>query len=113
MRRLLMSLIALVVLNPGGSAGELVAPLTTRIPAGPFLAGSNAEERAYAYRLDEQAYGHSTTREQAWYERCSSGPQAPGARRASSSRAAPGTTRAAGSAVPPPATRAPRTSSTS
>ncbi|HZA66272.1 MAG TPA: SUMF1/EgtB/PvdO family nonheme iron enzyme, partial [Geminicoccaceae bacterium] len=69
MRRLLMSLIALVLLDHGGSAGELVAPLTIRVPAGPFLVGSSAEERAYAYRLDEQAYGHGITREQGWYER--------------------------------------------
>ena len=38
------------------------------IPAGPFIAGSDADERDYAYRLDEAAYGHSRTRERGWYD---------------------------------------------
>lgn len=38
------------------------------IPAGRFVAGSDRAEREHAYRLDEQAYGHSVTREQRWYE---------------------------------------------
>jgi formylglycine-generating enzyme required for sulfatase activity len=38
------------------------------IPAGPFIAGSDAAEREAAYRLDEAAYGHSKTRERGWYD---------------------------------------------
>ncbi len=43
-------------------------PQTVTVPAGPFIAGSDAEEREYAYRLDEAAYGHSKTREWGWYD---------------------------------------------
>ena len=42
-------------------------PATVHIPAGPFIAGSDAAEREAAYRQDEAAYGHATTREQQWY----------------------------------------------
>ncbi|MDP3004681.1 SUMF1/EgtB/PvdO family nonheme iron enzyme [Methylotenera sp.] len=38
------------------------------IPAGSFISGSNAQEREYAYRLDEAAYGSSVTRKQGWYD---------------------------------------------
>ena len=43
-------------------------PAVVEVPAGPFIAGSDAEERERAYGLDEAAYGHSVTREQGWYE---------------------------------------------
>jgi formylglycine-generating enzyme required for sulfatase activity len=49
-------------------AGEVSAPATVAVPAGPFVEGSSAAEREYAYRLDEAAYGHSRTREAGWYE---------------------------------------------
>ncbi len=39
------------------------------IPAGPFIMGSDPEERETAYRLDEAAYGHSVTRKNGWYDR--------------------------------------------
>ncbi|MCR9134733.1 MAG: formylglycine-generating enzyme family protein [Alphaproteobacteria bacterium] len=39
------------------------------IPAGPFIMGSDLEERETAYRLDEAAYGHSVTRQNGWYDR--------------------------------------------
>lgn len=45
-----------------------IAPETVSIPAGRFIAGSDRAEREHAYRLDEQSYGHSITREQRWYE---------------------------------------------
>ena len=48
---------------------ETPVPQTVAIPAGPFIAGSDAAEREAAYRLDEQAYGHSVTRRQGWYDR--------------------------------------------
>lgn len=44
-------------------------PAAVEIPEGRFIMGSDSEEREAAYRLDEAAYGHSITREQAWYSR--------------------------------------------
>ncbi|MEO1160007.1 MAG: SUMF1/EgtB/PvdO family nonheme iron enzyme [Pseudomonadota bacterium] len=41
---------------------------TVVVPAGPFIQGSDREEREAAYRLDEAAYGHSVTRKNKWYE---------------------------------------------
>jgi hypothetical protein len=38
------------------------------IPAGVFIAGSDAAEREAAYRLDERAYGNDITRQQGWYQ---------------------------------------------
>lgn len=43
-------------------------PPAIEIPAGPFIAGSDAAERDFAYRLDEAAYGSPITRAQGWYE---------------------------------------------
>jgi toxoflavin biosynthesis protein ToxD len=43
-------------------------PNVVAIPAGFFIAGSDAAERELAYRLDESAYGSAITREQRWYE---------------------------------------------
>ena len=57
------------LLLTGCAAGAVEAPATVAVPAGPFIEGSSAEERAYAYRLDEAAYGHSRTREAGWYDR--------------------------------------------
>ncbi len=42
-------------------------PVTVGIPAGRFIAGSDASERELAYRLDEAAYGHAITRRRGWY----------------------------------------------
>lgn len=44
-------------------------PETTSVPAGHFIAGSDQSEREYAYKLDEQAYGHDRTRKSGWYDR--------------------------------------------
>ncbi len=52
----------------GGGDGAAIPDLI-RIPAGVFIAGSDAAERETAYRLDEAAYGHSATRDQRWYAR--------------------------------------------
>ncbi len=62
--------IALAVLFLAASfeAAAAEAPETVPIPAGPFIAGSDAAEREAAYRLDEVAYGHSVTRRQGWYD---------------------------------------------
>ena len=43
-------------------AETAIAPEVVEVPAGPFIAGSDAAEREYAYQLDEAAYGHSRTR---------------------------------------------------
>jgi formylglycine-generating enzyme required for sulfatase activity len=44
-------------------------PAVVEVPASRFIMGSDADEREAAYRLDEAAYGHSITRERAWYSR--------------------------------------------
>ncbi len=56
-----------VLVTLSGRAEPLI-PQTLKIPAGPFIAGSDRAEREAAYRLDEAAYGHSLTREGKWYE---------------------------------------------
>lgn len=48
-------------------AADAPVPRLVAIAAGPFIAGSDAQEREYGYRLDERAYGHSRTREWGWY----------------------------------------------
>jgi formylglycine-generating enzyme required for sulfatase activity len=53
----------------GGSTETAPTPALIEIPAGPFIAGSDAAEREVGYRLDEAAYGHSRTREFGWYDR--------------------------------------------
>jgi formylglycine-generating enzyme required for sulfatase activity len=61
------------------AAGDSVPPVV-QVPAGPFVAGSDAAEREAAYRLDERAYGHGATREQRWYDaERARGPAATGA----------------------------------
>ena len=42
---------------------------TIAVPAGEFIRGSNQAERNYAYDIDQQAYGHSRTRDSGWYDR--------------------------------------------
>ncbi|MCY6380629.1 formylglycine-generating enzyme family protein [Hoeflea prorocentri] len=61
---------AMLLLPLGKVAAEsaFAIPQTTEIPAGPFIMGSDATEREMAYRLDEEAYGHSVTRERGWYD---------------------------------------------
>lgn len=53
-----------------GAGGKLPAtaiPATLPILAGPYIRGSDADQREYGYRLDERAYGHSVTRKGRWY----------------------------------------------
>lgn len=52
----------------GAGTARLSTPAVVPIPAGPFIAGSDAAEREAAYQLDEAAYGHSRTREGGWYD---------------------------------------------
>jgi len=49
-------------------AQQVIVPAVVTIPAGPFVAGSDAAERDEAYQLDEIAYGHDTSRRQGWYD---------------------------------------------
>jgi formylglycine-generating enzyme required for sulfatase activity len=49
--------------------GTVPQPQTALVPAGRFIAGSDAAEREAAYRLDEAGYGHSLTRENGWYDK--------------------------------------------
>jgi len=57
-----------LLLTAGALRAATRPPPTVAIPAGPFIAGSDAAEREAAYRLDEKAYGHSVTRQQGWYD---------------------------------------------
>ncbi|MHA1536176.1 MAG: SUMF1/EgtB/PvdO family nonheme iron enzyme, partial [Alphaproteobacteria bacterium] len=66
-----MAAVLLALAGCGGlvQAREAVlAPGVIDIPAGPYIAGSDAGEREAAYRLDEKGYGHSVTRKQGWYD---------------------------------------------
>ncbi|WP_419913355.1 formylglycine-generating enzyme family protein [Hoeflea sp.] len=54
--------------SPSWSDEAFTPPEAVEIPAGPFVMGSDAQEREAAYRLDEAAYGHSVTRERGWYD---------------------------------------------
>ena len=54
--------------RPAAAGSAVPVPDLVRIPAGAFVSGSDRAEREVAYRLDEQAYGHSYTREHEWYE---------------------------------------------
>ena len=58
-----------LVLGSASYAGSVPVPVLAEVLAGPFIAGSDAAEREYAYQLDEAAYGHSRTRERGWYDR--------------------------------------------
>ncbi len=67
---LCMSLAAVLGILPFDARGSanLLLPGLIAVPAGPFIAGSDREEREAAYLLDEAAYGHSRTRKSKWYE---------------------------------------------
>jgi len=69
---LLTVLLALTGQGTGAPAANPARPIPVpelvRIPAGPFIAGSDRAERETAYRLDEAAYGHAVTRRDKWYE---------------------------------------------
>jgi formylglycine-generating enzyme required for sulfatase activity len=60
--------LALLLACCQGYAADLgLVPRLTAVPAGRFIAGSDAAEREYAYALDEIAYHAPVTREQEWY----------------------------------------------
>ena len=68
---LAVSAMAAVALGLGAAPARTAPehlPELVWIPPGPFVAGSDAAEREAAYRLDEQAYGHSVTRARGWYD---------------------------------------------
>ena len=56
-------------LSGAAAESDIPLPKLVQVPAGPFIAGSDAAERETAYQLDETAYGHSRTRERKWYDR--------------------------------------------
>lgn len=71
-RRMVLLLAALgmaALLGQPLAAQDITAPETTLVAAGAFITGSDQAEREAAYRLDEQAYGHSRTRKSGWYDR--------------------------------------------
>ena len=53
----------------GPVSADVPAPALVEVPGGAFIIGSDGFEREAAYRLDEQAYGHSRTRQWKWYDR--------------------------------------------
>lgn len=65
---LLIAVLSILVTTPAINAAEFREPETIAIPPGAFITGSDRTEREQAYLLDEQAYGHSRTRERRWYE---------------------------------------------
>ena len=66
---LVLSLAIVCVAQPADSAHKgATGPALIEIPEGSFIAGSNREEREYAYTLDERAYDHNNTRKWEWYE---------------------------------------------
>ncbi len=69
-RYIIALLIGFAGLAPGlATAGDaMIRPDLMAIPAGPFIAGSDAAERELSYQLDEAAYGHSVTRDRGWYD---------------------------------------------
>ena len=60
--------LVMALLSPAAPASSWTPPETILIPAGSFVTGSDRAERDAAYRLDEEAYGHSRTRDARWYE---------------------------------------------
>ncbi len=47
----------------------LEVPATVIVEEGSFISGSDRAERDFGYKIDENAYGHSITRKNKWYER--------------------------------------------
>lgn len=60
----------LVVLSAMATAqaADPVVPPVVEIPTGWFWQGSDAVERQYAYKIDEQVYGHDTSRRNRLYD---------------------------------------------
>ncbi len=58
----------LLALPLEGAAADADIPETVFIEGGPFITGSDADERERAYQLDETAYKHDNTRRWGWYD---------------------------------------------
>lgn len=69
-RKRLISVLFMATLSMPANAGDasIVTPETRLISEGPFIQGSDQEERERAYKLDEAAYGHMITRDNGWYD---------------------------------------------
>ena len=65
----MIAALCLLVAAAGAGPVGIPVPALVEVPAGPFVAGSDAAEREAAYRLDEAAYGHDRTRKRGWYDR--------------------------------------------
>ncbi len=63
-----LSILIWMAAMPAWAADEK-GPESVLIAAGLFITGSDQAEREAAYKLDEQAYSHSRTREAGWYDR--------------------------------------------
>ncbi|PHQ68882.1 MAG: hypothetical protein COB93_09475, partial [Sneathiella sp.] len=63
-----LAILSILLFSVPVTAGEMFPPVTVEVPAGLFLVGSDRQEKEYGYWLDEQAYGHSVTRQNKWYE---------------------------------------------
>lgn len=59
---------AVLAVAPADAVPAELVPQVVTVPAGPFVAGSDAAEREYAYSIDAAAYGQPLTREQGWYD---------------------------------------------
>ena len=66
--RILLCAALLALWQHDSTAADVPHPEVVMIDGGPFIAGSHPEERERAYRLDEEAYGHSRTRQWGWYD---------------------------------------------
>lgn len=67
MRPLIVCLFMGLTYAGAASAQPSPIPRTVGVPAGTFIAGSDAAGKELGYRLDERAYGHKKTREWQWY----------------------------------------------
>lgn len=65
----MIAALCLLVAAAGAGPAGIPVPALVEVPAGAFVAGSDAAEREAAYRLDEAAYGHDRTRRRGWYDR--------------------------------------------
>lgn len=66
--RTMTACLALLAAGVGIATAAGLVPEVVLVPAGPFIVGSDAAEREYAYRIDAAAYGRPVNREQGWYE---------------------------------------------
>ncbi|WP_245881128.1 formylglycine-generating enzyme family protein [Thalassospira marina] len=64
----LATMIIISLQTPAALADSIQTPEMTVVPAGWFWQGSDAIERDYAYRIDEQIYGQDVAHRNRWYD---------------------------------------------